>query len=160
MLLASIIAIILFGITLLVMEILILPGLIAGIIGTILMIVGIVIMYKSFGTTYGNITLISTIALCSGCMIYVLKSKAWLRFSLKDTIDSNVIDLTKELITVGEQAITVSALRPMGSVLIGDKKYEVQTNGEYIEANQKVVVVKVFTNKLLVKGVDNEVNLF
>lgn len=160
MLLASIIAIILFGIALLVLEILILPGLIAGIVGTILMIAGIVIMYNRFGNTYGNITLISTLAICSGSLIYVLKSKAWLRFSLKDTIDSNVIDLTKEPVAAGDEAVTTSALRPMGSVVIGNKKYEVQTNGEYIEANQKVIVLKVLSNKLLVKGIDNNDNLF
>lgn len=151
MLLASIIAIILFGIALLILEILILPGLIAGIIGAIFMVVGIGMMYKSFGSTYGNITLISTVLICAASLIYVLKTKAWLKFSLKDTIDSKVIDLTHEKITEGEEAITISALRPMGSVLIRNQKYEVQTNGEYIEANQKVIVVKVLTNKLLVK---------
>ena len=151
MLLASIIAIILFGIALLILEILILPGLIAGIIGTIFMLVGIGMMYKSFGSTYGNINLISTASFCTGSLIYVLKSKAWLMFSLKDTIDSKVIDLTQEMIVEGEEAITISALRPMGSVLIKNQKYEVQTNGEYIEANQKVVIVKILTNKLLVK---------
>lgn len=151
MLLASIIAIILFGIALLILEILILPGLIAGIIGAIFMMVGIGMMYKSFGNTYGNITLISTVVICGGSLIYVLKTKAWLRFSLKDTNDSKVIDLTHEMIAEGEEAITISALRPMGSALIKNQKYEVQTNGEYIEANKKVIVVKVLTNKLLVK---------
>lgn len=151
MLLASIIAIILFGIVLLILEILILPGLIAGIIGTIFIVVGIGMMYKSFGNSYGNITLICTILLCAGLLIYVFKTKAWLRFSLKDTNDSKVIDLTHETIVEGEEAITISALRPMGSVLIKNQKYEVQTNGEYIEANKKVIVVKVLTNKLLVK---------
>ncbi|MEO8146963.1 MAG: NfeD family protein [Bacteroidia bacterium] len=151
MLLASIIAIILFGIILIVLEILVLPGLIAGIIGAIFMIMGLVMMYKNYGDVYGNITLIATIVLTASALIYALKSKAWRRFGLKDTIDSKVIDLQKEHIEPGTIAITTSALRPMGTVIIGMNKYEAQTSGAYIEANSEVVVLKVLTNKLLVE---------
>jgi membrane-bound ClpP family serine protease len=151
MLLASIIAIILFGIILIVLEILILPGLIAGIIGAIFMVMGLLMMYKNYGDFYGNITLIATIALTAGSLIYALKSKAWRRFGLKDTIDSKVIDLTTANIEPGTVGITISALRPMGTVMIGNEMYEVQTTGTYIEANNKVIVLKVMTNKLLVE---------
>lgn len=151
MTLVSIIAIILFGILLLVLEILVLPGLIAGIIGAIFLITGIVMMYKNFGNVYGNVTLVSTLALTIGSLIYALKSKAWLRYSLKDTVDGKVIDLQSSAITEGTIALATSALRPMGSVLINNIKYEAQTNGEYIEANTEVIVVKVLSNKLVVK---------
>ncbi len=150
MLLASIITIILFGIFLIVLEILILPGLIAGIIGAIFMITGIVMMYNNFGSTYGHITLISSISLTGFIVFYFLKSKSWQRFGLKDTIDSKVIDLSQTDIKPGMSAITLSALRPMGIVLINNEKYEAQTNGAYIEANTNVVVLKVMSNKLLV----------
>lgn len=151
MLLASIIAIILFGILLLVLEILVLPGLIAGIVGTILMILGIVMMYTNFGEVSGNITLICTFFLTASLLFYVLKTKAWRRFGLKDTIDSKVIDLPAANIELGTIALTISALRPMGTVLIGTNKYEAQTNGSYIEANNPVIVIRVLTNKLLVE---------
>lgn len=151
MTLFSIIAIILFGIFLLVLEILVLPGLITGIIGALFMIIGITMMYKNYGNVYGNVTLVSTIALSIGSFVYALKSKVWMRFSLKNTIDSKVIDLQTENIAEGTLAIAISALRPMGSVLINGNKYEAQTNGEYIEANTEVIVTKVMSNKLLVK---------
>src|SRR5205085_3584490 len=117
----------------------------------IFMTAGLLMMYKNYGDFYGNITLIVTIALTASCLIYALKSKAWRRFGLKDTIDSKVIDLPSQDIAAGTVAVTSSALRPMGTVIIGITKYEAQTTGAYIESNTEVVVLKVMTNKLLVE---------
>lgn len=115
------------------------------------MILGIVMMYKNFGDVYGNVTIVCTVVLTVSCLVYALKSNAWRRFGLKEVIDSKVIDLPSEKIEAGIVAITISALRPMGTVMIDDKRYEAQTAGEYIESNNEVVIVKVMSNKLLVR---------
>ena len=53
----------------------------------------------------------------------------------------------------GDEALAVSALRPMGTIMIGDIKVEAQSNGELIPENTKVVILRVLQNKVLVKAV-------
>lgn len=151
MLFASIILIILIGIILVVLEILILPGLISGIIGSILIIIGILWMYKAYGSAIGNYTAIGTAVLTLGAIIYSLKSKAWQRFGLNDSLKGKTNEVDNLELKEGDEGITVSAMRPMGTVMINEKRIEAQTNGELIPANTLVTILKVLPNKLIVK---------
>ncbi|MFI5219064.1 MAG: NfeD family protein [Bacteroidia bacterium] len=151
MLFTSIILLILFGILLLVLEILILPGLIAGIIGGILVLAGISWMYKEFGNTYGNYTAVTTALATFGAIYYSLKSKAWTRFGLKDSLEGKTNQVDKLELKEGDEGTTVSDLRPMGSVMINNIRVEAQSHGEHIPANSKITVLKILPNKLIVK---------
>lgn len=146
-----IIILIVFGIVLLVLEILVLPGLIAGIIGVILMLAGILWMYNSQGDTAGHITLGLTTAISAASVIYALRSRAWERFGLKQSLDGKSVSTSDLKVAEGDEVIALSALRPMGTVLIGDQKAEAQTNGELVPAGTTVIVVKILPNKLIVK---------
>lgn len=156
MLLFSIILLIVVGIILLVLEILVLPGLIAGIIGVIFMISGNLLMYKNYGTAAGNITILCTVIITAVLFYVALKAKVWSYFSLKDSNNSKVIDLHTTNLNVGDEGIAVSALRPMGTVMIAGQKVEAQTNGEFIDTQTKIVVTKVLSNKILVSEVSSE----
>ena len=61
-------------------------------------------------------------------------------------------DIDEEEINIGDTARTLSALRPMGTVIIGDKKLEAQTNGEHISADCDVVITQILPNKVIVKS--------
>ena len=63
----------------------------------------------------------------------------------------NVID--NEEIKIGDTVRTLSALRPMGTIIIAEKKYEAQTNGEHISADCDVVIVQILPNKVIVKSI-------
>jgi membrane-bound ClpP family serine protease len=78
------------GIILLVLEILILPGLIAGIAGVVFMLIGILWTFSEYGRTVGIYTSIATVLL-TGISLYIsFKSKVWSRLSLKnDLIESS-----------------------------------------------------------------------
>ena len=141
MLFTSIILLILFGILLLVLEILILPGLIAGIIGGVLVLAGMSWMYKEFGTTYGNYTALATALATFGAIYYSLKSKAWTRFGLKDSLEGKTNQVDKLELKEGDEGTTISDLRPMGSVMINNLRVEAQSNGEHIPANKKIIVL-------------------
>ena len=54
-------------------------------------------------------------------------------------------------IKMGEEGRTLSALRPSGTVQIGDRRVEGQSSGELIDAGTKVIVTKVLPNKIIVK---------
>lgn len=147
-----IILLILAGILLLVMEILILPGLIAGIIGGAFILVGNLWIYSRFGNTAGNITALASVILASGAVYFSLKSKAWQRFGLNDSLQGKATDVQAMDIHEGDEGVAVSALRPMGTVMIRNQKVEAQTNGEFIDGNDSVIVLKIFPNKILVKS--------
>jgi membrane-bound serine protease (ClpP class) len=124
---------------------------VAGIMGVVFLIAGITWMYAYEGAAAGHITLVSALA-ATGLAIYAsLKTRAWRRFGLQETIDSHVNDVVSLNISEGSEGVTVSALRPSGTIQVGDKRVEANTNGEMIDAGTKVVVVKVFPNKVLVR---------
>jgi len=139
------------GIILLVLEILVLPGMIAGIIGGVFLLLGILWMYSSEGTTAGHITLTATLFTTVFAIYFSLKNKSWLRYGLKDTIDGRVNDVGALEIQEGAEGRTISALRPSGTIEIGDRRLEGQSSGELIDAGSKVIVTKVLPNKVIVK---------
>lgn len=153
MLLTSIIVLIVVGICLLVLEILILPGLIAGIIGVVLMLLGILWMYKDFGSSAGNYTSVITVIVTIFAIYYSLKSKAWQRFGLNDSLQGKTNEVDKLDLIEGDEGVALSALRPMGTVMIKDRKVEAQTNGELIQENSIVKILKVLPNKVIVKSI-------
>lgn len=149
----TIIGIILFGAILLVLEIVLLPGLIVGIIGSIIMIFGLALMYKNHGTVAGHISLLTTAISTGGFLWWAFTSKAWDRFSLNTVNKAKAIDYLQQEVKEGDIATTISAMRPMGTVLINDKKYEAQSQISFIDVGKKVMVIEVLPNKLVVKEV-------
>lgn len=148
---ALICILIVFGIILLVLEILVLPGLVAGIFGVILMVAGIFWTYESYGQKYGHIALVVTIIVATLSVYYSLKSKAWERFGLSGKLEGKSVTTENLKVSEGDEVLAVSALRPSGTVMIGDQKAEAQTNGEFVDSGQTVIVIKILGNKLLVK---------
>ena len=57
---------------------------------------------------------------------------------------------------VGEKGMTVSELRPSGTVEIGNKRYGVVTEGEMIEKDCEIIVVKLEGNSIVVERIDSE----
>src|SRR5690242_20320473 len=138
------------GIILLVLEILILPGLIAGAIGGLFLLVALSWTFKVYGTTVGIYTSVATVLLTALSIYMALRSKMWSRFSLKTDLKHSRANVLEEgLIEEGSEAFTVSALRPMGMIMIADKKVEARTNGEHIPENSRVTIIKVLPNGVI-----------
>lgn len=139
------------GLFLVILEIVLIPGTtVAGIAGLVLIGAGIFWMYADHGATAGHITLLITGVASAVSLSVAFKSRAWERFSIKSTMEgrANVID---ENIKPGDEGLTISMLRPMGSVIVNGIRVEAQTTGDVIENNVTVVVTKVLPNKIIVK---------
>lgn len=145
------IALILVGILLLVLEILMLPGLLAGIAGVVLIILSLAWAYVDHGSFVGNILFASTLVMTFAAVYGSLKSKAWTRFGLKDTIDSKVNDLSHTQVKPGDQGVCLSALRPSGTIEVNSHRMEASTNGNILQAGTKVEVLEVLPGKVIVK---------
>ena len=148
-----IIGMIILGIILVVLEILVIPGLISGIIGVLLILSGIWMSYDEFGVIGGNITLIGSILGTLFSIYWSFKRGSWKRFSLQKTIDSHVNEVRDSGIEIGTKGLAVSALRPSGSVEINDKIIEAQSLGEWIDTNTSIEVIIILPNKVIVKSI-------
>lgn len=143
---------ILFGIALLIVEFLVLPGITVAFIGGILLMgLGIFMSYKSYGTTVGNYTVLATVILFGGGLYYSLRSKTWKNLSLNSEIDGKVNTIEEHKIKKGDKGIAITRLAPMGKVQVNDIVVEAKSTGIYISENTEVEVMKVNESNIIVK---------
>ncbi|MDL2251750.1 hypothetical protein LJC12_02755 [Odoribacter sp. OttesenSCG-928-J03] len=138
------------GLSLLILEFLVLPGGIAGIIGFACVCFGIYLGYHYFGTPAGHYVFLSTTLVCLSATVYAVRAKTWRKLSLNASIDSSV-DGVDESVHPGDTGLTIGRLAPMGKVRIGNATMEAQSQSGYIDENREVEVVKVFKDKIVVK---------
>jgi membrane-bound ClpP family serine protease len=56
-------------------------------------------------------------------------------------------------LSVGNEGVAVSALRPMGTADFQDKMIEVKTNGDYLAPGTRIRITKIITNDILVEPI-------
>ncbi|MCF8461044.1 MAG: hypothetical protein K9G46_09980 [Flavobacteriales bacterium] len=149
-----VIALLLLGILLLLLEILFVPGTtIVGVGGVILLAIGIYLAYDQLGSTAGHMSLASSIAVIFLSLIVLLKGKTWQRMALDTTVDGKGVEQVENLVAVGDRGKTISRLNPIGKALFGEKIIEVSTTGGFVGEDETIEVVKVEQNKIKVKTV-------
>ena len=150
----SVIGLIVLGIGLIIIEVIFVPGTtIVGIGGFICGGFGIYLAYTYFGTSTGTIVLIAGTSVGIGSLIYSFKSRAWERFSLKDENQGRYNDDFKVALSVGDQGETISSLKPIGKAIFNEKEVEVRSNGNWIDENQSVRIVRIDSNKIIVEPI-------
>ena len=147
-------ALILAGLLLIIVEIVFIPGTtVVGFLGLIFTIVGIVFSYSYFGSEVGFYILLGTGLTTGGILYLSFRKGAWKKFSHQSSIDSKVNEGMADHLTVGEEGISVSALRPMGSAEFNGKIFEVKSIGDFVDNGIKVRIVKIRSNDILVEPV-------
>jgi len=146
-----IISLIIVGLLFLILEILVIPGVVVGIMGSFMIVLANYFSYKFNGSTAGNLTLFGTLALTAVSLFFTFRSKTWDRLMLKNQNKSRVNELEENAVNVGDVLRTVSKLRPMGKARLNNEHYEVTSVGEYINENVDIEVVKVEGYKIYVK---------
>ena len=149
-----IIILILLGILLFIIEFLLVPGItVAGIGGAILIVGGVIMAYHNHGSTVGNFTLLGTALISFLTVFFILKSGTWRKIMLQKDISGkvNVVDQTGTDVKVGDVGKTVTRLNPIGKVVINGNYFEAQSLNLYIDQNTDIEVIKVLSNKLVVK---------
>ena len=146
---------IIIGLVFLALEILVIPGVgIAGIIGFILIAFGVWQTYAAHGMLAGHLVLAGTFALTILTLVLSLRGKTWKKLALSTAIDSKVNTIDEKLLKPGDSGKTVSRLAPMGKALINGEFYEVSTNGDFIDQQTEIEVLKIEYNKIIVKRKD------
>lgn len=147
-------ALILAGLTLIIVEVVFIPGTtVVGLLGLIFTIVGIAFSYSYFGNEVGFYVMLGTGIVSAGALYLSFRKGAWNKFSNKSSIDSKVNEGMAEILSPGEEGVSISVLRPMGTAEFKGKIFEVKTNGEFVNNGIKVRIVKIQSNDILVEPI-------
>lgn len=145
---------ILTGLLLLVIEILFVPGTtLVGLLGFILVLVGVVLSFRYFGSSIGWVTLAGSATL-SGIAIYIsFKSKLWSRFSLKSSMTGVAVEQMEGKLHAGEEGRAISNLRPSGKAEFGSVVCEVRTKGGFVDAGVRLRITEVSGSSIIVESI-------
>ncbi len=136
------IIVLILGVLLLAMEIVVLPGGIAGAFGVLLIGFGVWQTYALFGTTTGTIVLLCAIALCVLTLVLFMRKRTWQRFSLNEEVASRVNEI-ESAVKVGSRGTTISRLAPTGKALIDGQQMEVHAVNKFIDPDRPIEVVDI-----------------
>lgn len=149
-------AIILFlviGATLMALELVALPGGIAGIAGAAMMVIGVWQAYASYGVVAGNVTLLVTVLVMTVLIVIFLRRKTWKKAGLNAEISGKVNVVDEDKIIVGAQGKTISRLAPAGKAMVNGQMVEVHTLGEFVDENREIEVVSIEGYYITVKEI-------
>ena len=149
------------GVILLAVETLVLPGFgVAGIGGVAALIASIIIASPTVnqGVSSLVIAIIGTGVLLAISVKFLPTRKVWKRLILGDRQVSEEgynAPSTELRELVGLEGVSLTPLRPSGTVKIGDKRVDVVSQGGFISSGSKVKVVKVEGTRVVVERLEN-----
>lgn len=139
------------GMFLLFLELAVIPGFgLVGIAGIGLLGGGIVLVWLGAGTAWGIAALLISVPLTIGAMVWFLRSKASNRLVLKSAITGQSSDVPTLTHLVGRAGSAQTTLRPAGTALIDNERYDVVSEGEFIEKGVQISVVRIDGNSVIV----------
>lgn len=151
MMTALIIALIVLGLILILLELFVTPGFVTGLLGGVAWFYALYKIYQVYGTVSGHLALAGLILLLIACIVIAVKSGVWEKVSLHSNVEGKVNELPE--VVVGDTGYTSSALRPMGRMVINNQSIEVTSMGELVDTGAFVEVIKIENNKIYVKQI-------
>ncbi len=144
-----IIALLVAGIILLLLEVFLFPGIsLAGIGATACFVYANVHAFNELGTWPGVITLAVSIVSSILVFVWFMRSKSLDRLALKKDIDSSVKQPEADTIQPGDTGIALTRLAQIGNAQFGNRIVEVKSTGDFIEAKSAIVVERI-TNGII-----------
>ena len=132
----------LIGMLLLTLEIVALPGGVAGIFGALLLVFGIWQGYALLGPNWGTVVLVGCVLFGIIMLVILMKTKTWKKFSLNEESDSTVNKDTA-ILSVGDRGTTIARLAPTGKALFNGQQLEVHAVNKFIEPDRPIEVIAV-----------------
>ncbi len=152
---STVISLVVFGLVLVVAEVIFVPGTtVVGIIGFCFLVVGVGLSFKYFGSEVGWVML-GTASVASGGLLYFsFTTNMWSRFSLKSSNKSKVNEGELDQLLVGMEGKAISALRPIGKAELNNQIVEVKTNGDYLDSGSRIRVIKIVSNQIIIEPIN------
>ena len=145
------------GLTMLLTDIFLIGVFVVGVLGVLFMVGGVVLSYTYFGNEVGMSILVTSILLTIVTLYYALSQDTWRFMSLdrRSDEDNTPSPLVEESLLLGQEGITMSALRPIGTAQFGNDFFEVRTFGKYLDTNSIVFIAKIDRRKIYVEPIES-----
>jgi len=160
------------GILLFLTEIFILPGFgISGFLGILLIIIGFILSLQDFvipNPDYywqHDILITNVVHVVGSSVLAFITSLLFIRYVipkfsyiLEDPFlstnlkNSHIYSKDKQMVKIGDIGCTLSPLRPSGKIQIGEEIIDVISEGDFIEQDKKVTIIKIKGNRIIVSG--------
>jgi membrane-bound ClpP family serine protease len=143
------------GLLLMLLEVFVIPGVgVAGVVGIIATIIGIVLAFN-VDTILGWWILSATSVLSGILLWFSLRANTWDRFALHSEIQgkSSINMSTPELGAIGK---TITRLNPIGKARFESGVFEVTAQNQLIDDHTSVRVVSLSDQKIIVEQNSNE----
>ena len=143
------------GYLLIAVEVFVVPGFgVPGIAGLVCLGVACFLAFRFLGATAGGGLVVGVLALTT--VIAVLLPKTPLGRWMVHRGDLSAARMETTGLTVGDEGITESVLRPSGVVRFGDRRESVVSHGEFIERGVFVTIVRLEGPRIVVERADFE----
>lgn len=138
------------------LEIFIIPGTsLAGIVSAACLIGANVLVFDSYGLSTGIIVLAASLIVCLAAGIWMLRSKALDRISLKRTIDSTAATEEQLSVKVGDRGTALTRLALIGNADFDGKIVQVQSADGFLDEKTPVIITRVIDGQVWVKRAEN-----
>lgn len=127
------------------------PGFIMGLLGLASMIAGVILAF-GVSTRTGGILTIGGFAAIVGFLIAWVKMIGPALAHRGNVKDDEVARETQHSL-LNQEGVAVTTLRPAGTARVGNKRIDVVTDGEIIDADTRIKVVEIRGNQVIVRAV-------
>jgi membrane-bound ClpP family serine protease len=157
MTLGVVLVLISFGLSLIVVELFLIPGSsVVGFAGFGMSCVGVYGSFEVFGLFGGIVTLLITGGLSLAGLVIAIKKESWKMFALNNAIEEKVELQDQTELELGKEGVTISALRPGGTVSFDNKYFEVFSSSAFVDVKQKVKITGLKPNKIFVDRCEDQ----
>ena len=145
------------GLLFVVVEVFLIPGFgFAGILGGALILVGAGLVWSEAGPLAG-VAVLAGAGVASGAIVWIfLRSRASRGFILEQRLDDEQRLRAQAAGLVGTAGVAATDLRPAGGADLAGERYDVVTQGEFIDRGTAVRVVEVEGFRVVVEAVEAE----
>ena len=147
-----IVALILAGLLLFIVEVFLIPGIsISGIASAVCLLYANYYAFDTLGPTAGFITLTASVLSCIAIIIWFMRSKTMDKLSLKKTLDYKIDPLKEAHIRIGDKGVTITRLALIGNADINGHIIEVRSADGLIDENTPVYVERMVEGAVIVR---------
>ncbi len=151
------IALILGGLVLLLVEVFLIPGTsIAGFASAACLLGANYYAFSVMGTQAGCITLVASLAGCVAATVWFMKSKTVDKLSLKKTLDYQIDPLEGLEIKVGDRGVSVTRLALIGNAEINGHIIEVRSADGFIDEKTPIYVARISEGSVMVSKLQEQ----
>ena len=152
-----IILLFLLAVILILVELFLVPGVgVSGVLSILSLGGAILLTYNNYPPIVGHLVTFVSLLLVVLITCFGLKNGTWKKVSLQETMLSTVNDNQFDGVVIGDSAITISRLAPMGKVMVNNRQFEAKSIDQYVDAHTEVVVVEFGDSYLIVKHENNK----